>query len=87
VFHNACDTITSLYIAEPYFTPDTMEVLFPVSIDTALVTIRVFPDALISGLPGIFNVTLSATSGSSNVCVFIVSPSEAVVTVPSPFAR
>ena len=63
-----------------------MEVLFPVTIDTAIVNIRVFPEALRSGQPGIFNVTLQATSGSSNVFVIIGSPSEAVVTIPSPFA-
>ena len=78
-----------LYIctAEAFFTPDTMEVLFPVDIDTALVTIRVFPEELRSGQPGMFNVTLQVTSGSSNVCVIIGSPSEAVVTIPSPFGK
>ena len=63
-----------------------MEVLFPVTIDTALVTIRVFPDSLRSGQPGTFNVRLQATSGSSNVFVIIGSPSQAEVTIPSPFA-
>jgi len=63
-----------------------MEVLFPVTIDTALVTIRVFPETLRSGEPGTFNVMLQATSGSSNVCVIIGSPSQAVVNIPSPFA-
>jgi len=64
-----------------------MEVLFPVGFDTALLNIRVFPDALLSGQPGIFNVTLQVTSGSSNICVIIGSPSQAVVTIPSPFGN
>ena len=73
--------------AEAFFTEGTMEVLFPVTINTALVPIRVFPEELRSGQPGIFNVTLQVMSGSSNVCVIIGSPSRAVVTVPSPFAK
>jgi len=64
-----------------------MDVLFPLDFDTALVTIRVFPEELRSGQPGIFNVTLQVTSGSSNVCVIIGSPNEAVITVPSPFGK
>jgi len=67
-----------------FVTSDTMEVLFPVGFDTALLNIRVFPEELRSGQPGTFNVTLQVTRGSSNVCVIIGSPSEAVVTVPTP---
>ena len=76
-----------LSTAEAFFTPGTMEVLFPVSIDTALVTIPVFPEELRSREPGILEITLEATSASSNVCVIIVSPSKATVTVPSPYVR
>jgi len=80
------ECLFNVHIAEAFFTPGTMEVLFPVTIDTALVTIPVFPETLNSGEPGIFNVTLEATSASSNICVIIGSPSEATVTIPSPFA-
>jgi len=78
--------LSLLYIAESLFGLTGVEVLFLVGIDTTRVFIRVFPETLLSGLPGTFNVTITETNSSPNDCVIIGSPSEAVITIPSPFA-
>ncbi|XP_065901404.1 uncharacterized protein [Dysidea avara] len=67
--------------SEAFFPEGANEGQFFVGSSTALVPIQVFPETLRSGIPGRFNVTLEAVDDG----VFIGSPSEAVVKVPSPF--
>ena len=81
-------TLHFLYnIGEIFFIEETREVLFPATINNALVPIRVFPDALRrSGMAGRFNVRLEVNDPSTNH-VIIGSPSQAVVTVPAPIVE
>lgn len=83
--YSVCYNTLYLCTADTFFTSTTMEVLFPVTVDTAIVTINVFPDELIGTRgPGVIIAVLEATSVSSNVCVIIGSPSQAAVIIPPP---
>ena len=82
------DTVTtfwdSIYFSgdQLFFDDDLKEVLFPLRIHTALVTIELFPEE-VENMDLRFNVTLVVSPGAMSQGVILSEPSMATVTVPT----